>query len=288
MPPPISSTATTRRLREQTGHDHALQLISKARPEAWLTMKKPWQLGQLEPRALDNALWRNESSPLVCELLMPSSLRDSDSSEVTDIARECARHDRYAQISLSARRAGRQLALRVVESAAIMTAMAAVELLIGLACLAGSVVAVELLRRYGLKVLAGSPDEFRDRAEVHDRYATLNEHTPWGPTFVSLVRARWTLAFVLFFGVLAVADFDLAVVLLTAGPMALIWASRDFDALRSDERAFQDALGVEPESQTRLARWRIKGIYRGLHLTVWFGWIVGSALVGSGIGNAIG
>jgi nitrogen fixation-related uncharacterized protein len=169
-----------------------------------------------------------------------------------------------------------------------MIGVAMTEVLIGLACLAGSVVSGELLRRFGLAVLAGMPAEFQDRLEVQHRYATLNEHTPLGPQFVSLVRAGWTLVFMAIFAVVAAADFDLAVLLLAAAVAALVWAVRDFDDRRRDEARFQESIGVEYRSLSRSERGRMNGIYRALHMAGWLGWLVGAALVGSGIGSAIG
>jgi hypothetical protein len=116
----------------------------------------------------------------------------------------------------------------------------------------------------------------------------LNEHAPLRSSFVSLVRAGWTLFFIGFFALLAVAEFELPVLLLTAVLMAVVWASLDFNAIRRDEIAFQEALGVEHRVRSRLDRWQIKGTYRGLHLASWLGWVVGSALIGTGLGTLIG
>lgn len=159
--------------------------------------------------------------------------------------------------------------------------------MVGLACVTGALAANELLRRFGLSQLADLPESARNRPDVGQRYAALNEPLRWRPGFGSLVQDGWTLFLVGFFAVLGATDFGIRIQLLTAAFLAASWGIVDIAQRKRDEADFWSSTGLPTPHAATSERWRARVTYYALSGAIWAGWTFGAALVGGSIGKGL-
>jgi hypothetical protein len=159
-----------------------------------------------------------------------------------------------------------------------------VELIAALFVAAATVLAAQASHALTARARRAMPTQVRDRPEVQKYHAGLSMR-PWTDTGRALVTSGWTLFYVAFFALLAIADFGLGFRIALAVTMGLVYGALTHASWTRKAKAVSHAVGWHG---TRFQHYAASAPFDALFIACWVGWILAAALAGGAIGETIG